>query len=181
MNDLFRQILQMLSDSLIPAFIALVPLIALRKKVQVYDEFIEGAKGGFDVALRIIPYLVAILVAIGMFRASGALDLLATAISPLTNLIGMPAEVLPAAIMRPLSGSGTLGIVTELLATHGPDSFIGRLASTLYGSTETTFYVLAVYFGSVGIRKGRHAILVGLLADATGVLAAVWVCRFMFG
>jgi spore maturation protein B len=175
-----RTLLQIISDGLIPVFIAVVPLIALRKKVHVYDEFIEGAKGGFDVALRIIPYLVAILVAIGMFRASGALDILAHAISPLTNLIGMPAEVLPAALMRPLSGSGSLGIVTELLATHGPDSFIGRLASTLYGSTETTFYVLAVYFGSVGIRKGRHAIAVGLLADLTGVLAAVWICRFMF-
>jgi spore maturation protein B len=175
-----RTVVDTLSMALIPAFMALVPLVAITRKVKVYEEFVEGAKDGFSVALRIIPYLVAMLVAIGMFRASGALEWFALLVSPLTDLVGMPAEVLPAALMRPLSGSGSLGIVTELINTHGPDSFIGRLASTLYGSTETTFYVLAVYFGSVGISKGRHAVLAGLCADLAGLLAAVFICRLMF-
>jgi spore maturation protein B len=180
MIEFVKPAIDMVSQSLVPLFFLAVPLVALARKVNVYEEFVEGARGGFDVALRIIPYLVAILVAIGMFRASGAMDWFAQLISPLTDMIGMPAEVLPASLMRPLSGSGTLGIVTELINTHGPDSFIGRLASTLYGSTETTFYVLAVYFGSVGISKSRHAVPAGLLADLTGVLAAVWICKVIF-
>ncbi|MCB1048380.1 MAG: spore maturation protein, partial [Calditrichaeota bacterium] len=177
MPESLRTILDTVSVSLIPIFLALVPLVAITRRVKVYEEFVEGAKEGFSVALRIIPYLVAMLVAIGMFRASGALDVFARVVSPLTDLIGMPAEILPAALMRPLSGSGSLGLVTELINTHGPDSFIGRLASTLYGSTETTFYVLAVYFGSVGISRGRHAVLAGLCADLAGVLPAVFICR----
>lgn len=180
MSDLFRTAVDLVSSWLIPLLIAAIPLAAVAKKVRVYEEFVEGAKGGFEVALRIIPYLVAILVAIGMFRASGALEIIAGWLSPATDFIGLPAEVLPVALMRPLSGSGSLGLVTELITVHGPDSFIGRLASTLYGSTETTFYVLAVYFGAVGIRRTRHAIAAGLLADAAGVLAAVWICRVMF-
>ena len=180
MIELLKPALQGVSQALVPAFLALVPLVALCRRVSVYEEFIEGAKGGFNVALRIIPYLIAILVAIGMFRASGALEWFAGLVSPITNMIGMPAEVLPCAMMRPLSGSGTLGLVTELVHNHGPDSLIGRIATTMYGSTETTFYVLAVYFGAVGIRRSRHAVLAGLLADATGVLAAVWICRLMF-
>lgn len=181
MAELFRAAVDGVSRWLIPLLIAAIPIAAVSRKVRVYEEFVEGAKGGFEVALRIIPYLVAILVAIGMFRASGALEILAGWLSPVTDFVGLPAEVLPAALMRPLSGSGSLGIVTELITVHGPDSFIGRLASTLYGSTETTFYVLAVYFGAVGIRRTRHAVAAGLLADAAGVLAAVWICRVMFG
>ena len=180
MLELLRPAVQMVSQALVPVFLALVPLVAFARRVKVYEEFVEGAKGGFDVALRIIPYLVAILVAIGMFRASGALDWFAWLVSPVTDLVGMPAEVLPAALMRPLSGSGTLGLVTELIDVHGPDSFIGRLASTLYGSTETTFYVLAVYFGSVRITKSRHAVPAGLCADLAGLLAAVFICHLMF-
>lgn len=151
------------------------------KKVRVYEVFIEGAKDGFTTAIRIIPYLVAMLFAIGIFRASGAMDVLVSVIEPLTNLIGMPPETLPMAMMRPLSGSGSLGIMTELMKTHGPDSFIGVLSSTLYGSSETTFYILAVYFGSVNIKKIRHAVPVGLLADLAGILAAVFICRVLFG
>jgi spore maturation protein B len=181
MSELLRAGVDLVSRWMIPLLIAVIPLVAVARRVRVYEEFVEGAKGGFEVALRIIPYLVAILVAIGMFRASGALELLAGWLAPLTNAIGLPAEVLPAALMRPLSGSGTLGLVTELITVHGPDSFIGRLASTLYGSTETTFYVLAVYFGAVGIRRTRHAVAAGLLADAAGLLAAVWICRVVFG
>jgi spore maturation protein B len=168
------------SYAMVPFLFVAIPVFAVARKVRLYEEFIEGAKGGFEMALRIIPYLVAILVAIGMFRASGALDLLAGWLAPLTERIGMPAETVPVALMRPLSGSGSLGLVTELIKVHGPDSFIGRLASTFYGSTETTFYVLAVYFGAVGIRRTRHAVVAGLLADAAGLLTAVWICRVMF-
>jgi spore maturation protein B len=151
------------------------------KKVRVYEVFVEGAKDGFHTAIRIIPYLVAMLFAIGIFRASGAMDVLISIIAPLTNLIGMPPDALPMALMRPLSGSGSLGIMTELMKVHGPDSFIGVLASTLYGSSETTFYILAVYFGSVNIKNTRHAVPVGLLADLAGMLAAVFICRILFG
>ncbi|MBL7032714.1 MAG: spore maturation protein [Candidatus Delongbacteria bacterium] len=179
--ELLKNVIQSISVYAIPLFFLLVPILAIVKRVKVYEEFVEGAKDGFKVAIRIIPYLVAILVAIGMFRASGALELLTGWIAPLTDLIGLPAEALPAAMMRPLSGSGTLGLVTELMNQHGADSFIGRFASTIYGSTETTFYVLAVYFGSVGIKRTRHAIAAGLTADLAGILAALFICRVMFG
>jgi len=165
----------------VPALLFIIPLIGFIRKVKVYECFVDGAKEGFNVAVRIIPYLVAILFAIGMFRASGAMSLFVQFLSPITNLIGMPAETLPAAVMRPLSGSGTLAIVTELMKTHSPDSFIGRVASTMYGSTETTFYVLAVYFGSVAVYKTRHAVAVGLIADVVGLLAAVFICHVVFG
>lgn len=165
----------------IPVILFVVLVLAIFKKVKVYEVFIDGAKEGFQIAVRVIPYLVAILVAIGMFRASGAMDYLIKFLSPLTSLIGMPAEALPVALMRPLSGSGTLGIVTELLNEHGPDSFIGKLTSTMFGSTETTFYVLAVYFGSVGIKKTRHAVAAGLIGDTAGLLAAVLICHIVFG
>lgn len=181
MGDIFSQVINVVSDIAIPLVIFVIVGYGFFKKVKIYESFVEGAKGGFEVAIKIIPFLVAILVAIGMFRASGAMDFFIKIISPLTNLIGMPAEALPVAFMRPLSGSGTLGLVTEIMQTHGPDSFLGRLVSTMYGSTETTFYVLAVYFGSVGIKKTRHAVPAGLLADAAGLLGALVVCRWVFG
>ncbi len=179
-GDGFSSVIQFISMWAIPFVLLLIPTLAAIKKIKVYEVFVEGAKEGFQVAVRIIPFLVAILAAIGMFRASGAMEVLVSALSPITQAIGMPAEILPAAIMRPLSGSGTLGIITELLKTHGPDSFIGYLGSTIYGCTETTFYVIAVYFGSVGIKKTRFAVPAGLIADAVGVLAAVYICRVMF-
>ncbi len=181
MAELFKNVMQTVSDWAIPVLLVGIPVYGFFKGVKVYESFVEGAKEGFDVAVKIIPYLVAILAAIGMFRASGAMDIFVKLVSPLTNLIGMPAEVLPAAFMRPLSGSGTLGIVTELINKHGPDSFIGYLASTIYGSTETTFYVLAVYFGAVNVKKTRHAVAAGLIADAAGIFAAVFICRLLFG
>lgn len=165
----------------IPVFMMVFLVVGFARKVKVYEVFVDGAKEGFEVAVKIIPYLVAILVAIGMFRASGAMDWFVRLLSPITDLVGMPAEVLPAAFMRPLSGSGTLGIVTELMNTHGPDSFIGRLASTMYGSTETTFYVLAVYFGAVGVTRPRHAVAAGLIGDLAGIIAAVFICHLVFG
>lgn len=179
-EPLFTVIMKTLSNMAVPFVLFCVLIIGIIKKVKVYEVFVDGAKEGFNIAIRIIPYLVAILVAIGMFRASGAMDWFVVLISPLTDLIGMPAETLPAALLRPLSGSGTLGVVTELMTQHGPDSFIGRLASTFFGSTETTFYVLAVYFGSVGIRKTRHAVAAGLVGDVVGILAAVFICRLVF-
>jgi len=179
--ELFRSIIDILSVVAIPLILLIFLGWGIFKKVKVYEVFVEGAKDGFQVAVRIIPYLVAMLVAIGIFRASGAMDVLSALLSPLTSLIGMPAETLPMALMRPLSGSGSLGIMTELMKVHGADSFIGVLASTMYGSTETTFYVLAVYFGSVNIRNTRHALPAGLIADAAGMLAAVLITRIIFG
>ena len=176
----FPALANALSTALVPLLLLVIPIAGLLRRVRVYDAFVGGAKEGFNVAVRIIPYLVAMLVAIGMFRASGAMTLLARAIEPATRLVGMPAEALPAALLRPLSGSGTLALVSDLMKTHGPDSFVGRLASTLYGSTETTFYVLAVYFGAVGIRCTRHAVAAGLLGDLAGVAAALLFCRLLF-
>jgi spore maturation protein B len=179
--DLFRSVINLVAVLAIPITIGTFLAWGFAKKVRVYEVFVEGAKDGFTTAVRIIPYLVAMLFAIGIFRASGAMDILATLVAPITNLIGMPADALPMAFMRPLSGSGSLGIMTELMKAHGPDSFVGILASTMYGSSETTFYVLAVYFGAVSIKNTRHAVPVGLLADLAGMLAAVFICRMLFG
>ena len=181
MGEVFRQIVQAISLWAIPTLLFIIPVVGIIRKVKVYECFVDGAKEGFNVAVRIIPFLVAILFAIGMFRTSGAMDLFIALISPITNLFGMPAEALPVALMRPLTGSGTMAIATELMKTHGPDSFIGRLVSTMYGSTETTFYVLAVYYGSVGIQKIRHSLAVGLIADVAGLLAALFICQLVFG
>ena len=176
----FKIILDWLSILAIPLIIFIFLAYGYFKKVKVYEVFVEGAKEGFEVGVKIIPYLVAMLVAIGMFRASGALDVLTWILSPVTTFIGMPPEVLPMAFMRPLSGSGSIGIMTELMKTYGPDSLIGFTASTMFGSTETTFYVVAVYFGSVNIFKTRYALPAGLLADAAGLITAVYVCRLLF-
>jgi len=164
----------------IPVFLLGIPVYGALKRIKVYESFVEGAKGGFQMAIRIIPYLVAILVAVGMLRGAGALDLLAQWLDPVFRRIGFPAEILPLAIMRPLSGSGSLGIVTELIKAHGPDSFIARLAASAYGSTETTFYVLAIYFGAVGIKKARHAVISGLTADIVSLVTAIVACRLVF-
>ena len=174
------QVAQAASTWAIPVLLVVVLITGLIRRVKVFEVFVDGARDGFNVAVRIIPYLVAVLVAAGMFRASGAMEVLVRAVSPLTDRVGMPAETLPPALLRPLSGSGTLGLVTELLKTHGPDSFIGRLSSTIYGCSETTFYVLAVYFGAVGIKRTRQALLAGLLGDLAGIVAAVLICRLLF-
>jgi len=178
---MFQQIVNTISALAIPFLIVLIVGYGWKKKVKVYEAFTEGAKEGFNIAVRIIPFLVAILVAIAAFRASGAMNLLATVLGPVTRLIGMPPEVIPMALMRPLSGSGALGIVGELVNTYGPDSLIARMAAVMEGSTETTFYVLAVYFGSVAIKKSRHAVPAALTADAAGILAAVIITNLIFG
>ena len=159
-------------------------LAAMRRKVNVYDAFVEGAKEGFSTAVRIIPFLVAILVAIGVFRASGAMDWLIGGVEWLVSACGLNADwvgALPTAIMKPLSGSGARGMMVDAMTTYGADSFVGRLSCIFQGSTDTTFYILAVYFGSVGIRYTRHAVTCGLLADLCGVIAAIGVCYLFFG
>jgi spore maturation protein B len=177
----FVRVVDAVSKLSIPLLLSMFPLYAALRRVKVYEEFVEGAKEGFEVAVRIIPYLVAILVAIGMFRAAGGIDLLSAALAPAMRAIGFPPDLLPLVLMRPLSGSGTLGIFTELVKNLGPDSLVARTAGTIFGSTETTFYVLAVYFGSVGIKRTRYALLAGLTADLVGVVVSVVVCRWMFG
>jgi len=175
-----RAALETVSVWAIPVLLVAIPLAGIVRKVKVYDVFIEGAKEGFDVAVRIIPFLVGILVAIGMFRGSGAMDLVTSALRPLADATGFPSELVPLAILRSLTGSGSLAFTTDLVNTHGPDSLIGRMAATLYGSTETTFYVLAVYFGAVGIRRTRHAVPAALVGDLVAAIAAVAVCVWMF-
>jgi len=179
MGDLLRTFINLISILAIPVVLLVFLGWGIVRKVKVYEVFVEGAKDGFTTAVRIIPYLVAMLFAIGIFRASGAMDLLTALLAPATSLIGMPPEALPMALMRPLSGSGSLGIMTELMKAHGPDSLIGIMASTMYGSSETTFYVLAVYFGSAGVKNTRHAVPVGLIADVAGMLTAVWIVNLL--
>jgi spore maturation protein B len=175
-----REVLEVISLWAIPVVLVTIPLLAMFRKVKVYEEFVEGAKDGFNVAVRIIPYLVAILVAIGMFRGSGAMDLLTEGLRPVLSLVGFPPELFPLAILRSLTGSGSLAFLTDIVKTYGPDSLLARIAATMYGSSETTFYVLAVYFGSVGVRKTRHAVPVSLFADLVAVIASVAVCVWMF-
>jgi spore maturation protein SpmB len=166
---------------LLPLLICGFLLIGVAGRVRVYDALVEGGKEGLEVAVRIAPFLVAILVAIEMFRESGAMEALIGAIEPLTSAIGVPGEALPMALMRPLSGSGAFGIMTSTLEAHGPDSFVGLLSSTLMGSTETTFYVLAIYLGAVRIRDARHILPSCLTGDFAGFLGAVAACHFFFG
>jgi spore maturation protein B len=173
-------VLEAVSRWAIPGLISFFLLLGCVRRVPVYEAFIEGAAEGFTTAVRIIPYLVAMFVAIKIFRVSGAMELLAHAVSPFLRLFGAPVEVLPLAIMRPLSGSSAFGLATELIKTYGPDSFVGRLASVMQGSTDTTFFVLTVYFGSVGVRRFRHAVILGLLADLSGLIASIWICNHLF-
>ncbi len=180
--ELFKGIIQVVSIIAIPLMIVSFIGYGALKKVRVYEQFIEGAKEGFNIAVRIIPYLVAMLCAIGIFRAGGAMEgWLIPALRYITDPIGMPAEVLPMALMRPLSGSGSLGIMAETMSVYGPDSLIGIMVSTFFGSTETTFYVLAVYFGAVNVKNTRHALPAGLIADVVGILAAVFIVKMLFG
>ncbi|MBK7947740.1 MAG: spore maturation protein [Deltaproteobacteria bacterium] len=165
----------------LPALLLAVLAYGFARRVPVYDSMVAGGREALEVASRIVPYLVVILVAVGMLRASGALDAVIGWIDPFTSQIGVPAEVLPMALIRPLSGSGALGVMSEIITTHGPDSFIGMLTCTLMGSTETTFYVLAVYFGAAGVVDGRHALACCLAADVAGFLGAVAACRYFFG
>jgi spore maturation protein SpmB len=171
-----------ISPWIIPFLMLFFLTFGVVRRVPIYEVFVEGAKEGFQVAVKIIPYLVAILTAAGMFRASGAMDIMVSWVSPLTGKLGLPAEALPMALLRPLSGSGAYGIMAAIIKDPaiGPDSYIGYLVSTLQGSTETTFYVLAVYYGAVQIQRIRHSLAAALTADAVGIIAAVIVCTYLF-
>ena len=174
------KLLNLISLWALPVILIGILTFGLIKKVRLYEEFTEGAKEGFKVSVKIIPYLVAIIVGISMLRASGAIDMLAHFMSPVLNKFNVPADVLPLMIVRSLSGSGALGIFSDIANNMGPDSYATKLAAVMVGSSETTFYVLAVYFGAVGITKIRYALIVGLLADLIGIIAAVSVCNLMF-
>ena len=178
---MIRQILGNISLWAIPVLLVFIPLVGIARNVKVYDVFIEGAKEGFQVAVRIIPFLVGILVAIGMFRGSGAMDLLTEGLRPLLRATRFPPEIFPLVVLRPLSGSGSLALATDVIKQFGPDSLIGRTAATIYGGSETTFYVLAVYFGAVGVKRTRHAIPSALVGDLVAAIVAVAICTWMFG
>ena len=175
----FSQVTDNFSNGLFLAILAGIPLIAACKKVKVYEVFVDGAKEGFNLAIKIIPYMVAMLVAIGMFRASGGFDMIFASIGPLFEKIGVPTAVVPLAVMRPFSGSASNGILVDIIKNFGGDAPVSHLAATMVGSTETTFYVIAVYFGVASIRRTRHAVPAGLIADFVGIVASIVVCRLL--
>ncbi len=178
---MMARLIDILAAWLIPLLIVAAIAGSILRRVNLFDRFIEGAREGFGISVRLIPYLVAMLVAITLFQESGAMELFAGCLEPILLRFRVPAEVLPLAVMRPLSGSASLAIVADILERQGPDSLTGRIASTMMGSTETTFYVLTVYFGAVGIYRTRHAMATGLLADLGGFIAAIVVCGIVFG
>lgn len=174
-------IIKIISIYAIPAIFIIILTTGACNDVKVFDIFVEGGKEGIATVIRIMPSLVGMLVAIGVFRASGAMELLVFALRPLADFAGIPSEVLPLALLRPVSGSGSLALVSDILRVYGPDSFIGRTASTMMGSTETIFYTLAVYFGAVGVKNIRYTLIAALIADTVSVIASVWVCSAVFG
>ncbi|HUK66210.1 MAG TPA: nucleoside recognition domain-containing protein [Anaeromyxobacteraceae bacterium] len=178
---MLRAAMEALSAWAVPLLLAGIPLFAITRKVNVYSAFLEGAKEGFATAVRIIPALVAVVVALGMLEASGALEGGARLLAPLLAHLSLPASVMPMLLVRPLSGSAALGVVAEVLRREGPDSYAGRLASVMAGSTETTFYVLAVYMGAVGVKRYRQALPAGLVADLVGFTASVLLVKAFFG
>jgi len=169
-----------ISDVVFLALIAGIPFYGFLRGVSVFDSFVTGAKEGFPLVIRILPFLVGMIVAIGMLRASGAIDVISYLFSSVLELVGLPKEMLPLAIARPFSGAASNAILVDMIRTYGPDSLFAKMAATIMGSTETTFYVIAVYFGAVGIKKTRYAVPAGLIADISGLLAAVWICRWLF-
>ncbi|OEF97252.1 spore maturation protein [Vulcanibacillus modesticaldus] len=178
--DFLTQIITGISSWIIPGLISLIIVVAIWKRIPVYEAFVEGAKDGFQTAVQIIPYLVGMMVAITIFRESGALQLITQSLNPFFNFFNFPSEVFPLAILRPISGTGALALTSNLIATYGPDSFIGRLASTMQGSTDTTFYIITVYFGAIGVKKTGYAIKVGLIADLVGIIASFIVVTLYF-
>lgn len=172
--------IELVSNWTIPLMLFVIPLYAIIKRVPVYETFVEGAEEGLTTAVKIIPFLVGMLVAISVFRASGAMDIICSLLAPILTPLGVPVEIMPLALMRPLSGSGVMAMGSELMKAQGADSFLGRLASTLQGSTDTTFFILTVYFGSVGIKRYRYSILIGLAADISGLLASIYICNRIF-
>ncbi len=174
------KLLNLISLWALPVILVTVLTCGIIKKVPVYETFVKGAKDGFKISIKIIPYLIAIIVSISMFRASGAIEMLANLFAPILTKFNVPSDTLPLMIVRSLSGSGALGIFSDIANSAGPDAYSTKLAAIMLGSSETTFYVLAVYFGAVGITKIRYALIIGLLADFIGIVAAVSVCNLMF-
>lgn len=174
------ELCQQLSTWAIPIILLVIPVVGYLRKVKIYEAFVEGASEGFYTGVRIIPFLVAMMVAINIFKASGAMAMCIDYIAPLLQLLGVPPDVVPLGIMRPLSGTGALGVTTEILNTNGPDSMVGRMASTILGSTDTTFYILTVYFGAVGISKPRYSVCVGLIGDLIGFFGSIYICQLLF-
>ena len=170
-----------LSDFAIPLIFVIILMAAVLKKVKAYDLFVDGAKEGIETIIRIMPSLVGLLVAVGVFKASGALDILIYILRPIINLLGMPPQVAPLALLRPISGSASFAFVTEIVKAFGPDSYEGRVAAVMMGSTETIFYTLAVYYGAVGIKNIRYTLVAAIMADIISVIASLWACRFIFG
>ncbi|WP_425061114.1 Spore maturation protein B [Sporomusa carbonis] len=177
---MLTELCEQLSVWAIPVVLLLIPVVGYLRRVKVYEAFVEGAAEGFHTAIRIMPCLVAMLVAISIFRASGALDACVAGINPILKALGVPPDLVPLAIMRPLSGSGSLGLATEILNTFGPDSLVGKIASTVLASTDTTFYVLTVYFGAIGISNPRYSVFVGLFGDVASFMASVYICQYLF-
>lgn len=177
---MFFSLLEQISNWAIPFFILVIPLYGYIRRVQVFDVFIEGAAEGLKTAFKILPFLLGMLVAINIFRSTGGMNILLCLLSPVTNCLPIPADVLPLAIMRPISGSGAQAILVDIFTQYGPDSLVGRMASAMQGSTDTTFFILTVYFGSVGIRKIRYSLITGLIADLAGFIAAVIICFYLF-
>lgn len=174
------QIITAISLWIIPGLISLILFFAIWKRIPVFETFVDGAKDGFQTAIHILPYLVGMMMAVSIFRESGALDILTRILEPIFSFFNFPTELFPLAMLRPITGTGALAVTTDLIATHGPDSFIGRLASTMQGSTDTTLYIITVYFGAVGIKKAGYAIKVGLLADLTGIIASLIIVSLYF-
>lgn len=177
---MMNPIAQTVSNLILLSFVVGIPVYAAVKKIDVFESFVTGAKKGFETSISIIPSLIALMVAIAMLRASGFFDLLYALLSPLLSAIGVPADLLPLALIRPFSGSAATGVMAEIIHDNGGNALISKMAATIMGSTETTFYVIAVYFGSVGITRVRHAIWAGLLADLAGILASVYICQYLF-
>ena len=172
--------IEQISTYILPTIILIILTVGIAKKVPIYEEFVEGAKDGFKVAVTIIPYLVALIVAISMLRASGAFELIANIATPVLTKFNISSDIIPIMLTRSLSGSATLGLFSELATTNGAEAFITKLAAIMVGSSETTFYVLSVYFGAIGIKKFKYAILTGILADIIGIVLAIWVARLFF-
>lgn len=166
---------------LVPIFLCFVLIVAMFKRLPTYELFVEGGKEGGKLAVSLLPFLVGMLVAISILRSSGAIDAFIGLLSPLLAILGVPGEIVPLALIRPISGTAALGMTTELIGLYGPDSFIGRLASTMQGATDTTLYILTVYFGAVGIKKLRYALKVGLLADLVGIMVSIVIVTIVFG
>ena len=176
----FKESMDLIAIFILPVLIVGIPVLGLIRRVPVYESFIDGAKDGFTTVVRLLPYLVGILFTIAMFRASGAMEYLQEGLRRPLGWIGFPPEVLPMAIVRPLTGGGSVALLADMVKQYGPNSIFVKMAATIYGSTETTFYVLAVYFGAVNIKKTRHALPAGIIADACSILLSVWIIRWFF-